>query len=260
MATINQKQRAARAWPILADVAANKSTITYGDLGQRLDIHHRAVRYVLAEIQDYCLSEKLPPITILIVGQGGTPGAGFIAWDVDDLERGKKLVYEHPWGSLNNPFGFALKGDTPESIADALIDETLTPKEAYSQVKVRGMSQLVFRNVLLKIYEGRCAISKFATPELLQAPHIIPWVDANPDQRINPSNGILFSVVHHRFFDLGWIRIAEDYRIHTASKATPNNSAERHILEEINGMKLRLPENEKHWPNPEFLSIRNAKT
>ena len=69
--TINQAERAFRAWPILTKRASEGKTITYGELGTLLGVHHRAVRYVLALIQDYRLEEKLPPLTILIVNQGG---------------------------------------------------------------------------------------------------------------------------------------------------------------------------------------------
>jgi len=63
MAAVNQFGRAFRAWPILAEVARNKLRIRYGDLAKELKIHHRPVKFVLEEIQDNCLHEKLPPMT-----------------------------------------------------------------------------------------------------------------------------------------------------------------------------------------------------
>ena len=54
---VNQLERAFRAWPVLIDIAKRRTTITYGELGAKLDIHHRAVRYVLGILQDYCLEE-----------------------------------------------------------------------------------------------------------------------------------------------------------------------------------------------------------
>lgn len=74
-----QYQRAALAWPVLTATAANESKITYLELPQRLGIHPRPIRFVLAVIQDHCLREKLPPLTILVVNQGHhQPGQGFI--------------------------------------------------------------------------------------------------------------------------------------------------------------------------------------
>lgn len=258
MVEVNQKERAARAWPILVDVALNKRLITYGGLARHLGIHHRAVRYVLSEIQDYCLLEKLPPITILVVDQkDGKPGAGFIAWDINDLEHGLALVYKFPWPAHDNPFGFAADGATIQSIADAIVERKLSPGDAYARVKVRGMAQQVFREVLMKSYGGRCALSGYRTPQLLEAAHIIPWGQATPEQRIDPCNGILLSVLHHRLFDLQWLQIAEDYTVKPMFPNAPVQSPERVLLEKLDGTKLRLPNDRALCPRPDFLRARN---
>ena len=254
MAEVNQKERAARAWPILVDIALNERRITYGELACQLDIHHRAAGYVLSEIQDYCIQEKLPPITILVVDQKeGKPGAGFIARDVNDLEH----VYKFPWSLHDNPFGFATDGATIQSFADAIVKRKLSPGDAYARVKVRGMAQQVFREVLMNSYGGRCALSGYRTPQLLEAAHIIPWGQATPEQCIDPCNGILLSVLHHRLFDLQWLRIAEDYTVTAVYKNVPVQSPERVFLEELNGTKLRLPRDQELWPRPDFLRARN---
>jgi hypothetical protein len=66
-----------RAWPVLTERARQRSVITYGELGEALHIHHRTVRLVLEIIQDFCLREPLPPLTILVVKMDGNrPGAG----------------------------------------------------------------------------------------------------------------------------------------------------------------------------------------
>ena len=257
MPKINQNERAARTWPFLTRLAANHDTATYQELGRHLGVHHRAIRFVLHEIQDYCLSEKLPPITILIVNQKRVPGDGFIAWDIDDLDRGYELVYSYPWGDLKNPFGFAKDGSTVESIAEGVFRHSITPKDAYSRVKVRGMAQAVFRAALLKAYSGRCALSEVYSPSLLEAAHIIPWSEAKPDQRISPSNGVLLSTINHRFFDLGWLMLNEDYTVTADVSQTRAKSLERELLTELDGKKLRLPSDRSHWPDPSCIRKRN---
>jgi len=63
-------------------------------------------------IQDYCLEEKLPPLTILLVNQHGRPGEGFIAWDVDDLDEGYRPRYGLiPGASSAIPSAFADAGE-----------------------------------------------------------------------------------------------------------------------------------------------------
>jgi putative restriction endonuclease len=71
-----QYERAARAWPLLTQKADEESNITYADLLQHLGIHARPIRYVLGVIQDYCLGEKLPPLTILVVNRHGSQARG----------------------------------------------------------------------------------------------------------------------------------------------------------------------------------------
>lgn len=66
---INQEERAFKAWIILTSIALKRNFITYKELGDKIGIHHRAVRYVLGLIQDYCMSNELPPLTILVVNK-----------------------------------------------------------------------------------------------------------------------------------------------------------------------------------------------
>lgn len=86
---VNQHQRAAKAWDILAMIAAANDFIRYKELGYRIGIHHRAIRFVLAVIQEYCIENKLPPLTILIGDENGMTGKGFTAWERDNIEEGK---------------------------------------------------------------------------------------------------------------------------------------------------------------------------
>jgi putative restriction endonuclease len=152
-----QYERAARAWPLLTEKAAGESKITYADLSQHLGIHARPIRYVLGVIQDYCLREKLPPLTILVVSRRGFPSEGFIAWDIDDLDEGYRRVYGYPWHELPNPFGFAESGTTLEQLAQRLLTKPEESAEVYGRIQNRGMAQVLFRQALLAAYGWRCA-------------------------------------------------------------------------------------------------------
>lgn len=61
MEEVNQIQRAALAWNVLIGIAKDSGLIQYKALGDQIGIHHRAVRFVLAVIQKYCLENYLPP-------------------------------------------------------------------------------------------------------------------------------------------------------------------------------------------------------
>lgn len=101
----DQRERAGRAWPILTSVASRHTSITYGELAGRIGLsHHRPIRYVLGEIQDYCTDRGLPPLTIVVVHkEDRRPGEGFIGWNRPLNER-YGAVYAHRWADEQNPF------------------------------------------------------------------------------------------------------------------------------------------------------------
>jgi hypothetical protein len=104
-------QRAYRAWPILIGCASKNAPITRGDLASKLGVHHRVIRYVLGVIQDCCLAQQLPPLATLVInGETRMPSSGFVAWDMDDLDRGRAEVHAFPWQTLDNPFAYAADG------------------------------------------------------------------------------------------------------------------------------------------------------
>src|SRR4051794_17271587 len=140
--SVNQYERAFRAWPVLTTAAADGTTVTYSGLASALGMHPRPLRYVLAVIQHWCLREKKPPLTILVVSQNrGEPGQGFIAWDTNDLAEGYKQVYSFPWTELANPFAFSKDGATPEQLARGLVIEPGDASEIYGRIKNRGFAQ-----------------------------------------------------------------------------------------------------------------------
>ena len=263
MAYVNQHERAYRAWPILARIAQNKERIKYGELAKELKLrHHRPVKFVLEEIQNYCLKEKLPPLTILVENKKGRVGKGFIAWDADDLGSGLQKVYAFNWNEVPNPFEFASDGTSPKEISSALAARTATSNEIYAKVRVRGMGQIIFRDTLLKVYAGCCAFSGYKGKSLLQAAHILPWSRCEIEDRLNPSNGILLSVLHHRLFDLDWIRIDESYQIlvnHKLVKKQSLGKEELALLAALNGKMMALPLDNRNWPSKRLIVERYKK-
>ncbi|GHT57406.1 hypothetical protein FACS1894109_09410 [Spirochaetia bacterium] len=78
----------------LIELANSQKTCSYKEIGNFIGIHHRNVRHALSPIQDYCLYNKLPPITILVVNGTGKPGSGFIAAEIDKFTEKKNEVYK----------------------------------------------------------------------------------------------------------------------------------------------------------------------
>jgi len=76
---------------------------------------------------------------------------------------------------------------------------------------VQRVGQDIFRRGLLEYWDGRCAITRLAVPELLRASHIKPWADCDTDaERLDVYNGLLLAPHLDAAFDSGFITIAED--------------------------------------------------
>jgi hypothetical protein len=76
---------------------------------------------------------------------------------------------------------------------------------------VQRVGQEVFRKGLLEFWEGRCAITGLAVPELLRASHIKPWADCESDaERLDVYNGLLLAAHLDAAFDQGFITVRDD--------------------------------------------------
>ncbi len=247
---VNHEQRAFAAWTVLTETALRNAKITYKQIAAAIGIHHRPVKYVLALIQEYCITEGLPPLTILVVNQNsGVPGAGFIGWGHDDLERGFRRVHSYPWQDELNPFAFAQDGTTSDGIAQWVYDSPQHAADAYALVRVRGMAQRVFRSALLKAYQSRCAICGLTNEQLLEAAHLVPWSECDAAMRMNPANGILLCSNHHKLFDKGEIRINSDYTVTVSHKLKIRSACDREFIASFQGKTISVPDNPAYHPN-----------
>jgi len=261
MSQINQTERARLAWQVLISVAKLRETITYAGLGARIGVHHRAIRYVLGPIQDYCLESRLPPLTILVVNGSGRPGSGFIAHDPNDLESGLEAVWRHPWENEQNPFDFAAEGLSYDALITTL---TKTPEEAeavYVKVKSRGVKQILFRDAVRKAYSLRCAFTGIQFGDALDACHIVPWAYATPQQRMDVRNGLLLNPLHHRLFDKAYMTISDDYKIlycDPKSAAWEHSKIEAAITLKLHNQEMHLPRFLRHRPLAENIDRHNV--
>lgn len=263
--SINHEQRAFLAWPVLTRVAADprRPSITYGELAAEVGVHHRAVRYILGLIQDYCLSEKLPPLTILVVnGQNGLPGSGFIAWDADNLEEGFRQVRGYRWELRENPFGFAAEGNTENELAEKLVLDPTRALEIYALVKVRGAAQSIFRHALLRAYGERCAFCGLSFREALQAAHIVPWGECGASQRMAVGNGLLLCATHHRMFDAGLMTLGPDHTVQYQdpdSEDRHHTASDRIVSVDLDGKPAFLPDRLDHRPSSVLLRAHHER-
>jgi hypothetical protein len=127
----------------------------------------------------------------------------FLDWSND----GKKILILNKNIDLNK---------TSNSVPEALNDE-LDTKQIIARKRRRGQNK--FRNKLLSVYDGKCAISESAVIQVLQACHLNPHRNSG----INIStNGILLRSDIHDLFDENLIAICPDNLIIHVSKILEN--------------------------------------
>lgn len=108
--------------------------------------------------------------------------------------------------------------ETPPN--DSLLDSDTTDLpagETRRRLVNTRHNQSVFRKMILSAYDGRCCVTGLAVPDLLNASHIVPW-SVNPDERINPRNGLCLNTLHDRAFDRGLISVSPDLIVRVSQK------------------------------------------
>lgn len=79
---------------------------------------------------------------------------------------------------------------------------------------VQRVGQDVFRAGLMDYWEGRCAVTGLAVPELLRASHIKPWAACGTDaERLDVYNGLLLAAHLDATFDAGLMTVADDGQV-----------------------------------------------
>lgn len=258
---VSQEQRASIAWTILTNIAKNKKKIRYKELADEVGVHHRVARFFLGLIQDYCLENQLPPLTILVVNQTGFPGKGFIAWDINNFEDGIQKVYGFNWDSIPNPFGYAESGTTQDELVQELLNNPDLSGDIYATVKIRGAAQPIFRKALLKAYNHTCAICGITRKHVLEATHIVPWSECSGKERLDIRNGILLCANHHKLFDAKIITLNDDFTINYYDPdGLKGDYSEYDKLFTINlhKKKINLPKDIKYYPDLKYIRAHIA--
>jgi hypothetical protein len=117
-------------------------------------------------------------------------------------------------------------------LSKALPDELLNqferrtaglPRETeVERLVVQRVGQDVFRAGLLEYWEGRCAVTGLAVPELLRASHIKPWSKCETDaERLDVFNGLLLAPHLDAVFDGGFITVADNGEVIVSAGLAP---------------------------------------
>ena len=87
-------ERSAQIWAVLAWAAQSRQNITYGQLAQVTGAFTGGLGAWLEPIQSYCITNKLPPLSLLVLQQEtGMPGPGFTGTLAEDLAKAQARVF-----------------------------------------------------------------------------------------------------------------------------------------------------------------------
>lgn len=78
------------------------------------------------------------------------------------------------------------------------------------QVVAARRGQGLFRDGLMRRWEGRCALTGVSVDALLRASHMKPWVEATDEERLDPENGLLLAANADALFDRYLISFTPD--------------------------------------------------
>lgn len=99
------------------------------------------------------------------------------------------------------------------ALPNALVDRyeksiaEISATERDATVRQR-VGQNLFREGLLTLWDGCCAITGLDTPELLRASHAKPWAESSDIERLDVFNGLLLAAHWDAAFDSGLITIS----------------------------------------------------
>jgi putative restriction endonuclease len=146
-----------------------------------------------------------------------------------------------------------------ETLEEAYPEIEFDLKDLKGETKTRlvktRVNQSVFRQMILKTYESRCAISDIDLPELLVAGHIIPWAD-NEHERLNPENGLCLSNLYDRAYEKGLICVDTDYKLLLSKRLNEHTTKEfyQQFFGRFEHQLIRIPKS--YQPRKEFLEYR----
>ncbi|RPF21320.1 HNH endonuclease [Myceligenerans xiligouense] len=120
-----------------------------------------------------------------------------------------------------------------------------------TRMVTQRQGQAAFRNMLLKAYEGRCAVTLSDVLATLQAAHIEPYDGAATNV---VSNGLLLRADIHNLFDLGLLWLDDEYKVCLAGEIAKSQ------YRRLAGKAIELPKSRRHWPSRQRLKEHRDAT
>lgn len=148
---------------------------------------------VLVAVAEPGMTQRIGLKPAAVVAPPGWPDVG-IAQGAMQLYEALRLLHSlqsHPVSALSARVESRL----------AAVPETERTREVRQRI-----GQDVFRETLMDLWRGRCAVTGIPfPPQLLRASHAKPWAHASDMERLDPFNGLLLSSHYDAMFDSGLI-------------------------------------------------------
>lgn len=144
-----------------------------------------------------------------------------------------------------------------DSTYEKFIENSTTISETERKAVISArIGQGLFREQLIKKFDGRCIVTGVDDKRILIASHIRPWSVSTNEQRLSSENGLLLSPLYDKLFDVGLITFSDEGKI-ICSKELENKNID---LLKINRdrkfdlkISVELLENLKYHQNTIFL-------
>ena len=245
-------------------------TLTRGENIHRIDHNHRSVLKLYIEFRRELADENFGQISLRqaraliqrrhVKEASRLVRAEGLAWLYERTARHQpkhRYVVVDGERYPTKAFGFLvaqLAAGNTRATNDMTVEEAYAPLKRLGYPEVAGMvddsdakiseavrtsyyvalgrpRQAEFRRLLLQAYGGACALSGVATPESLEAAHVVPFQSGDDTL----SNGLLLRADLHRLFDSG--HLAFDPK---TLKASFSNRSKADYAE-LDGRRLKLP-------------------
>lgn len=128
------------------------------------------------------------------------------------------------------------------------------PRYTYRHMQNR-MSVACFRIDVLEAYQDTCALSGLAQPQLVDA---VPITQGKSGIRLDVTEGLCLSRLHHAAFDANLLGIDSDGRVHLSERLdtyVPGDPFVRNLLS-VAGRRISMPRAPECQPNRDLLAAR----
>ena len=137
-----------------------------------------------------------------------------------------------------------LSDEEKQEIIGEIEEGTEDLKGCERDVLIKGrVNQGVFRKRLLERYE-KCCLCNVNDRRFLIASHIIPWSEAEDEEKLDPDNGLLLCPNHDRAFDGKYITFDDDGLIIISDELSGENRESLNIHE---GMSIKMRDGNRKY-------------